>query len=78
MILEIPKGVVAKVGWPSDEILGACGANIIVDGVARVVEIGGRRFCEGLMESAIRTLDDDISEAKGRGRPNKTRRSRLH
>lgn len=77
-ILEIPEDIKADVGWPSDEILRACGANIIADGSARVVEIGGRKFGEGLMESTIRTLDDDRFEELGEGRPNKTERESEH
>ena len=63
IILEIPGGVAADFGWPSDEVLQSCGANLLMDGLTRVVEIGGRRFCEGLMESAIRTTVDDLAEA---------------
>ena len=54
MILEIPDGITVDIGWPSDEVLRSCGAIFLVDGLARVVEIGGRKFCEGLMESTIR------------------------
>jgi hypothetical protein len=80
MILEIPEGITTDVGWPSDEVLRSCGANIniVADGLARVVEIGGRKFCEGLMESTIRTLDDDMFEEVGEGRPNKTERESEH
>ena len=72
MVMEIPNEIITDIGWPSDEVLRSCGATILVEGFARVVEIGGRRFCEGLMESIIRTVDDDISEELGKGRPNKT------
>ncbi len=75
MVMEIPNETINDIGWPSDEVLRSCGANILVKAPARVVEIGNRRFCEGLMESTIRTLDDDISETLGKGRPNKTRKS---
>jgi hypothetical protein len=78
MILEIPDGIAVDIGWPSDEVLQSCGANVLVDGLARVVEIGGRRFCEGLMESTIRTVSDDAAEAHGRGRPNNTERMSEH
>jgi hypothetical protein len=77
-ILEIPEGITTEVGWPSDEVLQSCGANIVSDGLARVVEIGGRKFSEGLMESTIRTLDDDMFEEMGEGRPNKTDRESEH
>ncbi len=75
MILELPKGLVANTGWPSDDVLQSCGANILAKGPTRIVEIGDRKFCEGLIESTIRTLDDDIFEALGEGRPNRTKRS---
>ena len=78
MILEIPKGIKADIGWPSDDVLRSCGANILAEEPARVVEIGNRKFCEGLMESTIRTLDDDKFEAAGEGRPNKTSRESKH
>ena len=78
MILELPKGVVADTGWPTDEVLKSCGANILVEGPTRIVEIGDRKFCEGLMESTIRTLDDDMFEALGEGRLNKTPKSTKH
>ena len=78
MIMKIPAGIEVEPGWPSDEVLKSCGANILVNGLARVVEIGGRRFCEGLMESILRSIDDDVLEAHGKGRPNKTEKSTEH
>ena len=78
MILKLPKGIVNDIGWPSDDVLQSCGANILVDGPTRIVEIGDRKFCEGLMESTIRALDDDMFEALGQGRPNKTRKPTKH
>ena len=65
MIMEIPDGVNAEVGWPSDEVLQACGAEIVVDGHTRVVKIGERTFCEGLLESEIRRVDEVIRETYG-------------
>ena len=41
MILKIPEGITAELGWPSDEVLRSCGANIIADGLERVVKIEG-------------------------------------
>lgn len=46
MILEIPDGISVDIGWPSDEVLRACGANILVKGPSRVVEIDGHKLCE--------------------------------
>ena len=78
LVTEIPDGVKADPGWPSDDVLRSCGAEIVADGSARVVKIGERTFSEGLMESTIRTLDDDMFEAAGEGRPNKTSRESKH
>ena len=75
MIIKIPKAIITDIGWPSEEVLHSCGANILLEGHTRVVDIGNRRFCEGLLESAIRMVDDDIFEALGEGRPNKTCKS---
>jgi len=77
MIMEIPDGIITDIGWPSDDILRSCGANFLDEGPTRVVEIGDRRFCEGLMESTIRALDDDIFEEFGEGRPNKTEKESI-
>ncbi len=78
MILELPKGIVATIGWPSEDVLQSCGANILLEGPTRIVEIGDRKFCEGLLESTIRGLDDDIFEALGEGRPNMMRKPTKH
>lgn len=78
MILKIPDEVTVNTGWPSDEVLQSCGANILAEAPTRVVKIGNRRFCEGLMESTLRALDDDMREALGEGRLNKTPISTEH
>ena len=78
MILKIPDGITVNIGWPSDEVLQSCGANFLANKPSRVVEIANRKFCEGLMESTIRALDDDMFEALGQGRPNKTRKPTKH
>ena len=72
MIKAIPDGIKVDTGWPSDEVLLACGATFLSQGPTRIVDIDNRRFCEGLMESEIRRLDDDMAEERGEGRPNKT------
>jgi len=74
-ILAVPDGVVTKTGWPSEEVLLAAGAEFIDQGDARVVQINGRRFCEGLLEQTIRSLDDDRFEANGQGRLNGTKKT---
>ena len=78
LIMEIPADITTDTSWPSDDVLLSCGAIIVADGSARVVKIGDRTFCEGLMESTIRSLDDDMFEAVGEGRPNKTNRESKH
>jgi hypothetical protein len=67
-ILAIPQDREAEPGWPSEPLLLALGVNFKHDGAARVVEIGGRTYCEGLLEETIRSLDDDRFEAQGKGR----------
>jgi hypothetical protein len=78
MIVEVPGEVNESTGWPSDEVLRSCGAIFLAEAPTRVVEIGNRKFCEGLLESTIRTLDDDRFEALGEGRPNETKKSDIH
>lgn len=71
-IMEIPGGIVEDVGWPSHDVLKSCGAKFLREETPRVVEIGTRKFCEGMLEYALRKLEDDRFEALGQGRPNKT------
>ncbi len=77
-IVEIPESVPAEIGWPPDEVLLAVGAKFLGDSQSRVVEIDGRKFCEGLMEETLRSLDDDMFEALGQGRVNKTKKTSTH
>ena len=74
-IIAIPEGVAAETGWPSDEVLMAVGAKFIARGSARVVQLDGRTFCEGLLEATLRSLDDDRFEADGQGRLNGTEKT---
>jgi len=78
LVLGIPKGLEAGEGWPTDELLEACGARIERSETPRVVELGGKRFVEGYLESEIRQRADDGFEALGRGRPNETKRITIH
>jgi hypothetical protein len=71
-VLDIPDTVFAEKGWPSNELLKALGAKFIDDDLARVVEISGRIFCEGLMDSIIYSVVDEVFERQGRGRRNNT------
>ena len=77
-ILDIPEHVPAEVGWPSDELLLAVGGRFLSHDQPRVIEIEGRRFSEGMLESVIREIEDDLREARGEERLNKTKRSPLH
>jgi len=77
-VLRIPKGLEAPEGWPTDDLLVACGARIQRSETPRVVEIDGTRFVEGYLESEIRQRADDGFEALGRGRPNETKRRSFH
>ena len=77
-IVDIPESVPVEVGWPSDDVLSAVGAKFIADGLARIVEIDGRKFCEGLMEETLRSLEDDMLQALGKNRINNTKKTTTH
>ena len=77
-VLDIPGKFSVEKGWPSEDMLEALGAKFIHDGSTRVVEIAGRKFCEGLLESTLRSLDDDVFESLGRGRINQTTKDSQH
>ncbi|MEW6666609.1 MAG: hypothetical protein AB1512_15490 [Thermodesulfobacteriota bacterium] len=74
-VLDIPEGVGAEVGWPSHELLLEVGAKFLLNDQSRVVEIAGRRFCEGMLQATLNEITDDEFERSGEGRPNKTRKS---
>ncbi|GMR24494.1 MAG: hypothetical protein BMS9Abin37_3046 [Acidobacteriota bacterium] len=78
LVLRIPRDLESPEGWPSHELLEACGAKIRRVETPRVVEIGTTRFVEGYLESDIRQLADDGFEALGKGRPNETKRRSVH
>jgi hypothetical protein len=73
-VISIPDHIETEVGWPTHEFLEACGARILRQDTPRVVEIGGREFCEGLLEDEIQQVTDNQFEAFGQGRPNRTKR----
>ena len=77
-ILDIPEHVPAKMGWPSDELLLAVGAEFVINDQARVVEVAGRKFCEGMLEATLNELNDDVFEERGDERLNKTKKPPLH
>ena len=77
-ILSIPENIPAEPGWPSDELLMAVGAKFIVEDPSRVVEINGRKFSEGLLESFLNEIEDNAFEALGQERLNKTPKPSMH
>ena len=77
-ILDIPGDVPAEKGWPSKELLLAVGAKFHSDDQTRAVEIAGRTFCEGMLEAVLNEIVDDVFEARGDERLNKTKKQPLH
>jgi hypothetical protein len=77
-ILEIPQNIPAEKGWPSEELLIAVGAKFLFNDQSRVVEIGGRTFCEGLLQSTLNTVIDNVSVQRGEKRLNRTKRHISH
>jgi len=59
-------------GWAEIELLRALGATFISEHPSNVVELNGRQYCQGMLDGIIMELNDDLFEAKGQGRPNKT------
>lgn len=77
-VLNIPKNLYMETGWPSEELLITLGAKFIQKGNIRVVEIEGRKFSEGMLESLICEICDDQFEAYRGDRPNKTQKTTEH
>ena len=77
-ILSIPENIPAEPGWPSDELLVAVGAKFITENPSRVVEINGRKFSEGLLESFLNEIEDNAFEQRGLERLNKTPKPSMH
>ena len=77
-ILSIPENITAEPGWPSDELLLAVGAKFIMKKPSRVVEINGRKFSEGLLESFLNEIEDNAFELRGQERFNKTPKPSIH
>ena len=65
-------------GWPSHELLESLGATLIRVDTPRVVELGGRQFSEGMLEYQVRQVSDDMFEARGEPRLNRTERRVRH
>jgi len=73
-ILDIPENIPAETGWPSEELLLELGAKFLSNDHTRVVEIGGRKFIEGMLEGLINEINDDLFEELRNERPNKTKK----
>ena len=74
-VLTIPvnkMGPNLEKGWPTNELLEACGGKFLSDEDTRVVKFGLKTYCEGQLEGLVRQFDDEIFEARGQGRPNQT------
>ena len=71
-VLSIPKNLDSEKGYPSNELLKACGAKFLSEGFTRIVEINDKKYTEGMLEAAVRKKDDDLFEARRNGRPNNT------
>lgn len=76
--MDIPVSVPAESGWPTEELLLEVGAKFLLNDQTRVVEIAGRKFCEGLLEATINEINDDLFEEFGVARLNKTKKPPLH
>lgn len=74
-ILDIPPDIPCQSGDPSDELLISVGASFITVDQSRVIEINGRKFCEGMMDALHKEICDNILEERGQGRPNNTQRT---
>lgn len=71
-VVNVPEGVKAEDGWPSDELLIACGGEIVRGKQPRVVRFGEKTYTEGALDAEITRIWDDQLEAQGMGRPNGT------
>lgn len=77
-VLDIPRDVPVEKGWPPEELLHSLGAEFLHDDQPRVVKIGGKTYCEGMLASTLDEIVDDAFEARGEGRVNNTKKSPFH
>ncbi len=73
-VMEISSAIKVGPGWPSEEVLKACGAIFVSSETPRVVKIAGTTYCEGLLELTVRIKDDNSFEGRDGDRPNQTER----
>lgn len=76
LVLPIPEGLTPSLGWPDHDLLRSLGAFFLSETTPRVVQIGPTVYQEGGMDAVVDRVNDDLSEAVGKGRPNKT--TKLH
>ena len=74
-ILQIPDHISCKSGWPDHDLLVSLGAKFLHDDDIRVVEINGKTYCEGMLESEIKEITDNVYEIWNGKRPNKTKKT---
>lgn len=74
-ILSIPDNLQVESGWPSEDVLLSVGAIFISNDEPRIIEINGKQFTEGMLETHLKELDDDIFELLGEKRLNQTKKT---
>jgi hypothetical protein len=52
--------------------------NYLCNDQLRIVEIAGRKFCEGMLEATLNEINDDAFEERGNELWNKTKTRTLH
>ena len=72
LVLRIPTTLASSVGYPTHDLLRSLGLVFISEETPRVVQIGQTVYQEGGMDAVVARVNDDVSEAIGKGRPNKT------
>lgn len=58
-IIRIPDSLAVEKGWPTSKLMKALGAKCISKDSPRIVELNGRVFCEGLLDSYILEIESD-------------------
>lgn len=76
LVLRIPTTLASSVGYPTHDLLRSLGAVFISEETPRVVQIGQTVYQEGGMDAVVDRVNDDLAEAIGKGRPNRT--TKLH
>ena len=74
LVLRIPTPLAPSIGYPTHDLLRSLGVVFISEGTPRVVQIGQTIYQEGGMDAVVDRMNDDLAEAIGKGRPNKTTR----